>query len=279
MHLIQTLGLKKARASRISGMSRSGHYYRFKKNDEPRVVDRMKELIAEQNTIGCGMMHDILKREGLVINHKRTERIYREQGFSLKVRKRKRRIAQIRLELPEAVRPNHRWSMDFIQGILWSGRRFRMLCVIDQFTKECPVIEVDFSLNGLRVSRVLEWLTLTRKRPEAITVDNGPEFAGIVLDRWAYKNNVKLDFIRPGKPVENAFIESFNGKFRHECLNQHYFKNLDEARKIVEAWRIRYNEFRPHRSLNGLTPEGFAKKWQNENDNTTTEKFYSETVG
>ena len=240
-------------------MARSGHYYRFRKDDEPRIIDRMKALIADQNTIGCQMMHDILKREGLVTNHKRTERIYREQGFSLKIRKRKRRISQVRLDLPKAQRPDHRWSMDFIQGVLSSGRRFRMLCVIDQFTKECPVIEIDFSLNGLRVSRVLEWLTLTRKRPEAITVDNGPEFAGIVLDQWAYKNSVKLDFIRPGKPVENAFIESFNGKLRHECLNQHYFKNLEEAKKAVEDWRIRYNEFRPHQSLGGLTPDEFTR--------------------
>jgi putative transposase len=133
-----------------------------------------------------------------------TADLCREQEFFLNVRKRERRFTQVRLELPRAIRPNERWSMDFIQGILRSGRPFRMLCVIDQLTKECPVIEADYSINGLRVSRVLECLTLTRGRPEAITVDNGPEFAGIILDRWAYKNNVKLDFIRPGKPIENA---------------------------------------------------------------------------
>lgn len=246
-------------------MARSGHYYKVKRTDEPRIVLRMKELIEQQNTIGCDMVHAILRREGLVVNHKRTERIYRQQGFSLKVRKRRRRISQIRLELPQAQRPNQRWSMDFVQASLWSGRRFRMLCVIDQFTKECPVIEVDFSINGTRVKRVLEWLTLTRQRPEAITVDNGPEFAGIVLDQWAYKNNVKLDFIRPGKPVENAYIESFNGKFRHECLNQHFFKTLEEAKNTIEDWRNWYNEFRPHASLGGLTPDIFAGQHNNKN--------------
>lgn len=227
----------------------------------------MKELIEVQNTMGCEMMHEILRREGLVRNHKRTERIYREQGFSLKVRKRKRRIVQVRLDLPKAQRPNHRWSMDFMQGVLWTGRRFRMLCVLDQYTKECLAIEVDFSLNGIRVARVLEWLLIIRQRPEAITVDNGPEFAGIALDRWAYKNQIKLDFIRPGKPVENAYIESFNGKVRHECLNQHYFKTLEEARIRIADWRVRYNEFRPHQTLGGKTPMEFATRWQDKNNN------------
>jgi putative transposase len=261
-------------------MARSGHYYRFKlRQKEPVIINRMKELIEQQNTIGCEMMHEILSREGLVRNHKRTERIYQEQGFSLKIRKRKRRISQIRLELPQAVQPNQRWSMDFMQVALWEGRRFRLLAVIDQFTKECPLIALDFSINGARVTRELDWLLLTRGKPEAITVDNGPEFAGIALDRWAYKNNVKLDFIRPGKPVENAFIESFNGKLRHECLNQHYFKTLEEAKSKVEDWRIWYNEFRPHQTLNGLTPAEFFKQWQDKNNNQTPGKFYLQTVG
>lgn len=261
-------------------MARSGHYYRFKlRQEEPEIVNRMKALIEQQNTIGCEMMHEVLRREGLIKNHKRTERIYREQGFSLKVRKRKRRISQIRLELPQATKPNQRWSMDFMQVALYGGRRFRLLCVIDQFTKECLLIIADFSISGTRVARELDWLLLTRGNPEAITVDNGPEFAGIVLDRWAYKNQVKLDFIRPGKPVENAYIESFNGKVRHECLNQHYFKTLEEARNKIEDWRVWYNEFRPHQTLVGLTPAGFIKQWQDKNNNQTPEKFYLPTVG
>ena len=261
-------------------MARSGHYYRFRlKDQEPVIVNRMKELIEQQNTIGCEMMHEVLKREGLIKNHKRTERIYQEQGFSLKIRKRKRRISQIRLGLPQALRPNQRWSMDFMQVALANGRRFRLLCVIDQFTKECLLIVLDFSINGVRVARELDWLLMTRGKPEAITVDNGPEFAGIALDRWAYKNQVKLDFIRPGKPVENAYIESFNGKLRHECLNQHYFKTLEEAKSIIEDWKMWYNGFRPHQTLNGLTPTEFIKQWQDKNNNQTPEKFYLQTVG
>ena len=172
-------------------------------------------------------------------------------------------------------RPNERWSMDFMQGVLWGGRRFRMLTVVDQFTKECPVIEVDTSLNGLRVSRVLDWLSITRGLPESITVDNGPEFAGMALDRWAYAKNVKLAFIRPGKPVENAFIESFNGRLRQECLNPHHFLDLEEARKTVEQWRMRDNDFRPHRSLNGMTPEAFTQQWP---ANNSTQKLSQEPV-
>ena len=168
--------------------------------------------------------------------------------------------------------------MDFMQVALANGRRFRLLCIIDQFTKECLLIMADFSISGTRVVRELEWLLLTRCKPEAITVDNGPEFAGIALDRWAYKNQVKLDFIRPGKPVENAYIESFNGKLRHECLNQDYFNNLEEARNKIEGWRIWYNEFRPHSSLAGLTPTEFIKQWQDKNNNQNPGKFYLQTV-
>lgn len=275
---MQTLGLRKTKACRVTGMARSGQYYQLKRplNDEPVIV-RMKELIEMQNTIGCEMMHEVLRREELVINHKRTERIYREQGFSLKVRKRKRRISQIRLELPQALRPNQRWSMDFMHEVLAGGRKFRILCVIDQFTKTCLLITVDFSISGHRVARELDFLLLTQGKPEAITVDNGPEFAGIALDRWAYNNQVKLDFIRPGKPVENAFIESFNGKFRHECLNQHYFKNLDEARNKIADWLCWYNDFRPHQSLEGLTPAAFVEQWQ-KNNNQNPGKFYFQNV-
>jgi putative transposase len=227
----------------------------------------MRELLETNRSMGVRMMHDILHREGLVKNHKRTERIYKTEGLALSLKKRKKRAAGTRLVLPQATRPNERWSMDFMQGVLWGGRRFRTLCVVDQFTKECPVIEVDTSITGLRVSRVLEWLSMTRGLPGSITVDNGPEFAGMALDRWAYTKGVKLDFIRPGKPVENAFIESFNGRLRQECLNQHHFLDLEEARKMIEEWRLRYNTFRPHRALDGMTPEAFVIQWQDKNDN------------
>jgi putative transposase len=266
--LQDSFGLSVKRATNLVSLRRASFYYKPKTpRDDSKIVGRMKELVEKNRSIGLPMMHVILRREGLVKNHKRTERIYRAEGLAKTLRKSKKRAATTRLELPQATRPNERWSMDFMQGVLWGGRRFRTLCVVDQFTKECPVIEVDTSITGLRVSRVLEWLSMTRKLPESITVDNGPEFAGLVLDRWAYTQNVKLDFIKPGKPTQNAYIESFNGRVRQECLNQHHFLDLEEARKTIEEWRQQYNEFRPHRSLDGMTPECFARQWQ---DKTTT---------
>jgi putative transposase len=281
LRLVEHFGrrLSKARACGLVGLEPSSLYYKPKtRRDDSAIIHRMKSLIENHKTIGLPMMHDILRREDLVKNHKRTERIYKEQGLAIKLRKSRKRAAGTRLVLANACRPNERWSMDFVQSALWGGRRFRMLTVVDQFTKECPVIEVDTSINGLRVSRVLEWLSMTRGLPEAITVDNGPEFAGMTLDRWAYTKKVKLDFIRPGKPVENAFIESFNGRLRQECLNQHHFLDLEEARQVIEEWRLRYNSFRPHRALDGLTPESFASQWQDKNNNQNTQKLSQEPL-
>ena len=225
----------------------------------------MKKLIGDNRSMGFVMLHTILRREGLVIDHKRTWRIYREQNLTIKSRKRSKRVSMNRLELAEPQRPNQHWAMDFVSDSLWSGRKFKILTVVDIFSKESLALEVDFSINGLRVTRVLDWLILTRGCPEAITVDNDPEFAGQAMDAWAYQHGVKLNFITPGKPIENAFIESFNGRFRHECLNQHYFGALQEAKEIAEQWRINYNTFRPHSSLNGKTPDAFTRAWNKEN--------------
>jgi putative transposase len=267
------------RAAGLAQLQRSSFYYRSRiTRDDAPVISRMKWLIDAHKSIGLPMLHDILRREGLVVNHKRTERIYRQQGLAITLRRRRKRTAATRLVLPAASRPNERWSMDFMQGVLWSGRRFRLLTIVDQFTKECPAIEVDTSLSGLRVARVLDWLAMTHGLPASITVDNGPEFAGMALDRWAYVKQVQLAFIRPGKPVENAFIESFNGRLRQECLNQHHFLDLEEARKTIELWRSRYNDFRPHRSLNGMTPEAFAQRWRTTNDVNNTLKCSPEPV-
>ena len=165
-----------------------------------------------------------------------------------------------RIELPEANRPNERWSMDFVHDQLAGGRRIRVLTIVDLFTRECPAIEVDTSISGRRVSRVLDRLMFMRGLPDSITVDNGPEFASRAMDEWAYKRGVKLDFIRPGKPIDNAYIESFNGRLRDECLNDNWFLSLDDARDRIERWRVDYNRERPHSSLNNLTPKEFAEK-------------------
>lgn len=221
---------------------------------------RLKELAARYRRFGAWKFHKILLREGVLVNHKRVERIYRQERLSLRVKKRKKLKALSRVALPRAVRPDQQWSMDFIHDKLWEGRKFRSLSVVDTFTHECLALEVDTSLGGERVKRVLERLVSSRGLPEAITLDNGPEFISQVVDEWAYRRGVKLDFIRPGKPTDNPFVESFHDKFRDECLDDHYFSTLFEARAIIEEWRIEFNTFRPHRSLKGLTPEEFAQQ-------------------
>lgn len=259
-------GLSVSRACRLVTLQRSTYHYKAAKADnEVAIVNRMQELIEKHKSWGYPIIHNVLRREGLVKNPKRTWRIYKENNLTLKVRKRHKRASMLRLELTESTRPNERWAMDFMSDGLWNGRKFKALTILDIFTKECLAIEIDTSINGNRVTRVLDWLLLTRGAPEVITTDNGPEFAGIALDRWAYNHNVRLDFIKPGKPIQNAFIESFNGRLRHECLNQHYFVTLDEAKKITESWRVEYNTFRPHGSLDGLTPEEFRKNWERKN--------------
>lgn len=203
----------------------------------------------------------MLKREGLVVNHKRTERIYREEGLILRKRRKcRKRGSLLRIEMPVAAKPNQRWSMDLMSDSLSTGRRFRVLTIVDDYSRECPAMEVDTSINGVRVVRTLERLAQMRGLPKVITVDNGPEFAGQALDEWAYQKGVTLNFIEPGKPVENAYIESFNGKFRDECLNENWFMSLFQAREIVETWRMDYNQERPHSSLGNLTPQEFAQK-------------------
>lgn len=256
-------GFSVSRACRLVGLERSTyHYRRVQADNEAAVVQRMRELIATHPSWGYPILHAVLRREGLVQNHKRTWRIYRAHGLTLKLRRRPKRAAGVRLQLAEPTRPNERWAMDFMVDRLGNGRRFKVLTVLDIFTKECLALELDTSITGPRVTRVLDWLLLMRDCPAVITTDNGPEFAGSALDQWAYQHQVRLDFITPGKPVQNAFIESFNGRLRHECLNQHYFGTIMEARETIENWRMEYNTFRPHGSLKGLTPEKFRCTWE-----------------
>lgn len=194
------------------------------------------------------------------MNHKRVHRLYRLEGLSLRRKSRKRRGGRVG-RLMAARRINERWSMDFVSDALAGGTRFRAFTIVDDCSRENPAIEVDTSLTGARVVRVLDRIAEERGLPEVIVCDNGPEFISKAVDRWAYEHGVKLHFIQPGKPTQNAFIESFNGKFRDECLNEHWFLDLADARTKIEAWRREYNQERPHSSLGGLTPEEFANCW------------------
>jgi putative transposase len=224
-----------------------------------RVLARLQAHAAARARFGYRRLHILLEREGLVVNHKRVHRLYRAAGLQVRRRRRKRLTRAERAPLPTPKRCRERWSMDFTVDTLADGRGFRTLNIVDDFTRECVAIEVDRSLPGLRVTRVLDRLQAAIGLPQTIVVDNGPEFAGRTLDAWAYAHGVALRFIRPGKPIENAYVESFNGKFRDECLNEHWFVNLVDAKDAIERWRVDYNTVRPHSSLNGATPDQFAR--------------------
>lgn len=258
IHLKEVFQFSERRACVIVGLCRSSCRYQAKPKNDDEIRSRLRELAEQRRKFGAPRLHTMLRREGHLINHKRTERLYREEGLSLRLKKRKKRISHLRVVMDRPERINQHWSMDFVSDSLYNGRRFRVLTVVDDLSRECPVLEVDHSLTGKRVTRVLERITLTRGLPEAITVDNGPEFISKALDLWASENDVKLRFIQPGKPTQNAYIESFNGKFRDECLNDNVFVSLHSAQNIIEKWRQDYNTERPHSSLNDLTPEEFV---------------------
>jgi len=258
-YTVESFGLSIRRSCRLVGMCRASYAYQPKGKDDEALRLRLKELAEQRRRFGCPRLHVMLKREGVVINHKRVERIYREEGLSLRLRNRKKKAAILRVMLPQAEHANQRWSMDFVADSTLVGRRFRALAIVDDYSRECPAIEVDSSIPGAKVVDVLEKLAETRGLPEVITVDNGPEFAGKTMDEWAYRRGIKLNFIRPGKPVENAYAESFIGRLRDECLNENWFSSVREARDIIETWRRDYNEVRPHSSLDNLSPREFME--------------------
>ena len=246
------------RACGLMQISMSSFYYKPKPPNDETLRAALKEAATKRRRWEYRMLTMKLRREGFTDNHKRIYRVYREEGLQVPMR-RKRKAALWRGEKPEASgHRNDRWSMDFMSDQLADGRRIRTLNIVDDHTRECLAIEVGSSLGGHRVCRVLDRLVAERGHPNRIITDNGPEFTSKVLDRWAYEHCVELQFIQPGKPVQNAFVESFNGTMRNECLNEHWFLDLKDAKDLIEAWRIDYNTERPHSSLDGRTPAEFA---------------------
>ena len=222
----------------------------------------MREIAETKRRYGCPRIYVRLRREGWKVNHKQVERLYREEGLSLRRRARKKATAVPRVALPTPTRPGLCYAMDFVHDRLAHGRRFKCFTMTDPCSKEVPVIEVDNSIGGARVCRILDRLFAGRPLPEIVILDNGPEFAGNALDAWACQRGVTLHFIQPGKPVQNAFLESFNGTFRDECLNEHWFLTLQEAQIVIEAWRREYNEERTHSTIGDVTPMEFIKHYQ-----------------
>jgi putative transposase len=247
------------RACRVVGLSTATWRYRRRgRVDNQALLARLQAHAAVRARFGYRRLHTLIAREGLVANHKRVHRVYREAGLQVRRRRRTRITHGERMPLPRPSGRGERWSMDFMRDTLADGRAFRTLNIVDDFSRECLAIEVDRSLPGARVVRVLERLQTTTGLPRTIVVDNGPEFVGRTLEAWAYTHRVQLRFIRPGKPIENAYIESFNGKFRDECLNEHWFVSVSDAQRLIEGWRIDYNTVRPHCALGQQTPEAYA---------------------
>jgi len=220
---------------------------------------RLRELAAQRRRFGYRRLGWLLAREGQAMNLKKLYRIYREEKLMVRRRGGRKRALGTRAPMLLPLAINQRWSLDFVSDTLGDGRRFRILCIVDDFSRECLAAVVDTSLSGVRVVRELERLTLERDRPKVIVSDNGTELTSVAVLRWAL-DRVEWHYIQPGKPVQNAFIESFNGRLRDECLNEHVFVNLAEAREIIEAWRHDYNHVRPHSSLGALTPIEYADR-------------------
>ena len=260
--MVARFGLSQRRVCRLIGLDRNTLRYQSRRSDDQVLRARLREIAETKRRYGCPRIYVRLRREGWSVNHKKVERIYREEGLSLRRRARKKVTAVLRVALPRPSEPGRCYAMDFVHDRLATGRRFKCLTMTDLCSKEVPVIAVDVSIGGERVCRILDRLFIGRPLPETVILDNGPEFSGMALDAWAGQHGVRLHFIQPGKPVQNAFIESFNGKFRDECLNEHWFLTLQEAQIVIEAWRREYNEERTHSAIGDVTPMEFIQHHQ-----------------
>lgn len=259
--LREAFRMSERRACQVVGQQRCSYRYRSRRKDWPELRKRLLELAGERKRFGCERLHMLLRREGFQVNHKRVYRLYREEGLSVRKRIRKRLKGCPRHELQTPTRPNQQWAMDFVSDALADGRAIRTLNVVDVFTREGLAIEVDFSLPAQRVIRVLDRLIHERGAPEVIVSDNGPEFTSRAFDQWRHQRRITHHLIKPGRPMQNGTCESFNGRFRDECLNENWFRALAEARRETESWRRDYNHTRPHGSLGGLPPAEFARQW------------------
>jgi putative transposase len=243
-------------------INRATMNHRSRRDPQTALKMRLRELAASRVRFGYRRLTVLLRREGWAVNAKRIYRLYTEDGLAVRTKVRKKIARRARVPASAATRPNEKWSMDFVAARLLDGRWFRVLTVVDQFTRECLLLLADSSLGGQKVASALSVVVAERGAPISITVDNGSEFYSRAMEAWAYQYGVQLDFIRPGRPVENSYIESFNGRLRDECLNVQVFFTLPDVRQKLEAWRQDYNQVRPHSSLHDHPPAVFALQWQ-----------------
>lgn len=255
--LMAAMGLSERRSCRIVGLARSVQQYHPVPRNDAELVARLRTLASENRRYGCPRLHAMLRREGFVTNHKRTWRLYRAEGLQVRTKKRRKlpRRDRVAPQVPE--RPMQRWSLDFMTDQLADYRRFRILNIVDDHSRLCPGQIVDLSISGARLARHLDEIAELHGLPEEIVLDNGPEGTSRAMFDWSERTGVRLRFIEPGKPVQNAFVESFNGKLRDECLNLHWFRSLRHAREEIAAWRRHYNTARPHSALGYRSPREF----------------------
>ena len=258
VHLRDNHPVSERRACRVISADRSSVRYRSVRPSDAALRRRLRELSTERRRFGYRRLHIFLAREGWCINHKKLRRLYREEGLQVRKRGGRKRAVGTRapITLPSAT--NQRWSLDFVSDAFSDGRRFRILTIVDDFTRECLALVADTSLSGGRVARALDCLIFQRARPHTIVSDNGTELTSTAVLKWSQERQVNWHYIAPGKPTQNAFIESFNGRLRDECLNDTLFSSLHHARAILAAWKQDYNNIRPHSAHGGKTPSEFA---------------------
>ena len=253
-------GCSQRRACGLVGLAPKTYRYISRRPDDEPIRQRLRELASERRRFGDRRLHILLRREGTILNWKKLYRLYREERLMVRKRGGRKRALGTRAPLTIPQSANQRWSLDFVSDALACSRKFRVLTVVDDFSRECLALVVDNSLSGIRVARELDRLIQGRGSPCMIVSDNGTELTSRAILAWQQDHRVEWHYIAPGKPTQNGFIESFNGRLRDECLNEHLFASLPEARRIIEAWRIDYNTKRPHSSLDGLTPAEFAAR-------------------
>ena len=257
---VKEKGLSQRRACDLAAIDPRVYRYRSKRLGDDVIRRRLRELALERRRFGYRRLHILLKREGFHLNWKKLYRLYKEERLTVRKRGGRKRALGTRapMTIPQGV--NQRWSLDFVSDALVDGRRFRILCVIDDFTRECLTAVVDNSISGIPVARELDRICEARGRPCMIVSDNGTELTSNAILTWQQERGVEWHYIAPGKPMQNGFVESFNGRLRDECLNEHLFTSYAHARTVINAWRIDYNNTRPHSSLDGLTPAEFATR-------------------
>ena len=259
-HACEKHGVSQRRACDVLKVDRSSVRYQSIRPDDADLREAMKKVASERRRFGYRRIHVMLERQGIVMNQKKLRRLYREEKLQVRKRGGRKRALGTRRPMLVPDRPNERWSLDFVSDAFTDGRRFRVLAVVDDYSRECLALVADTSLSGLRVTRELNELIKLRGKPKTIVSDNGTELTSMAVLKWCQETNIEWHYIQPGKPMQNAFVESFNGSFRDECLNETLFTSLNEARTKIKERKDDYNQNRPHSSLGNLTPNEYARK-------------------